>query len=137
MKPYEDCFQDNRRESEMPILTINGKSHTVESGKRLVLAIEEAGVRIGHRCGGNARCTTCRVEFEEGEPEQMTKAEFERLQAADLYGKVRLACQITCDHDMSVRPVMTDQNQPNWGGDTGPAPKEQITPEPEWMQPET
>ena len=41
----------------------------VASGKRLVLAIEQdAKVDVLHACGGNARCTTCRVEFIEGEP---------------------------------------------------------------------
>jgi photosystem II stability/assembly factor-like uncharacterized protein len=35
----------------------------VEDRKRLVNAIEkDAGVDILHACGGNARCTTCRVE---------------------------------------------------------------------------
>ncbi len=33
----------------------------VESGTRLVLALERNGVDILHRCGGNAKCTTCRV----------------------------------------------------------------------------
>ena len=39
----------------------------VPAGKKLVLAIEDAGVDILHRCGGNARCTTCRVELLEGD----------------------------------------------------------------------
>lgn len=118
----------------MPKLTVNGKTVEVEQGKRLVLAIEEAGVPIGHRCGGNARCTTCRVEFEEGEPSKMTKAEKERLTSANLLGAARLACQIELDHDMSVKPLMTADNQPKWDGDTGPTPKETITPEAEWLE---
>ena len=61
----------------MPKLTVEGFSTVdVETGKRLVLAIEQdAGVDILHACGGNARCTTCRVEFISGEPPQMTLAE--------------------------------------------------------------
>ena len=49
----------------MPKLTVEGfPTVDVETGKRLVLAIEQdAGVDILHACGGNARCTTCRVEF--------------------------------------------------------------------------
>ena len=48
----------------------------VEAGKRLVLAIEQdAQVDMLHACGGNARCTTCRVEFIAGEPRRMTAAE--------------------------------------------------------------
>ncbi|MEJ7654490.1 MAG: 2Fe-2S iron-sulfur cluster-binding protein [Chloroflexia bacterium] len=40
-------------------------------GRRLVLCIEDAGIDILHRCGGNARCTTCRVEILDGEPGPM------------------------------------------------------------------
>lgn len=38
-------------------------SFEVAAGKRLVNALEDAGIQILHRCGGNARCTTCRVQF--------------------------------------------------------------------------
>ena len=37
-------------------------------GKKLVLVLEDAGIDILHRCGGNARCTTCRVEVLAGDP---------------------------------------------------------------------
>jgi len=116
----------------MPKLTVDGKTADVAAGKRLVLAIEGTGVKIGHRCGGNARCTTCRVEFEAGEPTAMTRAEKEKLEERDLTGQVRLSCQILLTQDMSVRPVLTLDNNPDWG-DTGPPPNEDITPEPEWL----
>lgn len=116
----------------MPKLTIDGVTHEVEHGKRLVLAIEESGVRIGHRCGGNAKCTTCRVEFVEGEPETMTRAEFDKLTERDLLGKARLSCQIVCDHDMSLKTVMRADNQPQWKDDTGPAPDPAVMPESKW-----
>lgn len=119
----------------MPKLTMRGKTTDVELGKRLVLAIEESGVRIGHRCGGNARCTTCRVEFIAGEPEKMTEAEYARLHAADLLGSARLSCQITCQEDMTIEPLLTAENRPDWEGDTGPTPNENITPDPTWITP--
>ena len=61
----------------MPTLTVEGAGqYEVPQGKRLVLALtEEAGIDQLHACGGNARCTTCRVEFVAGEPEKMTVAE--------------------------------------------------------------
>ena len=67
----------------MPKLTVEGfPTVEVEDGKRLVLAIEQdAHVDVLHACGGNARCTTCRVEFIEGEPAQMTAAEQQVLAA--------------------------------------------------------
>ncbi len=104
----------------------------VEEGKRLVLAIEEdAGVDILHRCGSYAKCTTCRVEFVEGEPEEMTKAELEVLESRDLLGQVRLSCQALCDHDMKVRVLMTVSSTGLDG--PGPQPEPNITPDPEWV----
>lgn len=104
----------------------------VEDGKRLVLAIEEdAGVDILHRCGSYARCTTCRIQYIEGEPEKMTKAELEVLKKRDLLGEVRLSCQALCDHDMKVRPLMTVTSTGLDG--PGPKPERYITPEPEWV----
>jgi ferredoxin len=115
----------------MPILTVEGyPSVTVESGKRLVLAIEQdAHVDILHACGGFARCTTCRIEFVEGEPPQTTLAEKERLAARGLSG-VRLSCQIVCDHDMTVRAIsrLEGSGRP----DPGPTPESTITPTPQW-----
>jgi ferredoxin len=115
----------------MPKLTVEDAG-TVEvaDGRRLVLAIEQDGhVDIMHACGGFARCTTCRVEFIEGEPPRMTKAEKERLEARGLSG-VRLSCQIVCDHDMSLRVVnrLSTSGRP----DPGPTPELTITPPPEW-----
>jgi ferredoxin len=119
----------------LPKLTIDGQSHDVQAGKRLVLAIEEAGVHIGHRCGGNARCTTCRVEFQSGEPTTFTRAEWDKLKERDLLGQFRLSCQIVCDHDMAVHPVMTLETQASAGWtDTGPAPEPTVTPEASWIQ---
>jgi len=76
----------------------------VESGKRLVTALREAGIDQLHACGGKARCTTCRVEFVSGEPTKMTAAEKKILEERGLSG-VRLSCQILCEQDMEVRIV--------------------------------
>jgi ferredoxin len=116
----------------MPTIIVKGeKTLEVEPTKRLVLAIEDGGIDILHICGGNARCTTCRVNFFEGEPERMTVAERDRLQRNLLLGKVRLSCQILCDHDMTVQPVyrLSATNEE----DAGDRPKDYITPEPVWI----
>jgi ferredoxin len=107
---------------------VEGTTIDVADGTRLVSAVEAAGVEIGHRCGGNARCTTCRVAFAEGEPSTYTRAEYAKLSERDLLGQYRLACQIACDHDMTIAEVgMTKENQ-NWT-DTGPAVEPTVTPE--------
>ena len=116
----------------MPKLTVEGfNTVDVETGKRLVLAIEQdAGVDVLHACGGNARCTTCRVEFVSGEPAKMTKAEKMKLEERGLTG-VRLSCQIQCEQDMSVRAIsrLTGSGRP----DPGPTPAPTITPPAEWI----
>jgi ferredoxin len=116
----------------MPTLTVEGFAPaSVEPGKRLVLAIEQdAGVDILHACGGNARCTTCRVEFVSGEPPRMTRAERTRLDEKGLTG-VRLSCQIVCDHDMTVRAIsrLAGSGRP----DAGRTPEPTIQPPPEWI----
>ena len=90
----------------MPTLTVEGVgAYQVPADKRLVLALmDEAGIDQLHACGGNARCTTCRVEFVAGEPATKRDAETQVLAARGLTG-VRLSCQITCDHDMTVRII--------------------------------
>ncbi len=117
----------------MPQITVkDGKSFEAENGKRLILALEDAGVDILHRCGGYAKCTTCRVKFIEGEPDKMTVAERDRLAKDEgLLGEVRLSCQISCQHDMTVEPLMSKVNQNL--DDAGSRPEDAITPEPEWI----
>jgi ferredoxin len=102
---------DSRRwsaqETPMPIVTVEGeKSFEVEPGKKLVLAIEDAGIDIMHKCGGNARCTTCRVHVLSGEPSPMEELERERLaREADLAPDIRLSCQIRVESDLTVGVV--------------------------------
>lgn len=116
----------------MPQLTVEGfQTVNVESGKRLVLAIEQdAKVDILHACGGNARCTTCRVEFIAGEPAKHTAAEVQVLAAKGVTG-VRLSCQILCDHDMTVRAIsrLEGSGRP----DPGRTPESTITPPAVWV----
>ena len=116
----------------MPKLTVESfGSFDVPDGKRLVLALEQdAGVDQLHACGGNARCTTCRVEFVDGEPPRMTEAEKNKLAERGLTG-LRLSCQILCDRDMTVRAI--SRLEGSGRTDPGPTPSEEITPPPAWV----
>lgn len=100
-----------------------------QEGERLVLALERGGVDILHRCGGVARCTTCRVSFDEGEPDAMTVAEYDKLTEKGLLGTARLSCQIECAQGMSVTPLQTASSS---GLEPGKAPAANIEPEPQW-----
>lgn len=117
----------------MPNLTVEGVGQfEVPAGKRLVLALEdEAGIDQLHACGGQARCTTCRVNFTAGEPDKMTAAERDLLAARGLSG-IRLSCQINCDHDMTVQPI--SRLAGSGRKDAGARPADEIQPQPvEWV----
>ena len=119
----------------MPKLTVEQVGEfEVPQGKRLVLALEdEAKVDQLHACGGNARCTTCRVEFISGEPETMTEAEKTVLAAKGLVRPgLRLSCQIQVDRDMTVRAIsrLAGSGRP----DPGKRPADEIAPPPVWVQ---
>jgi len=75
--------------------------------------------------------TLLRIEYLEGEPEKMTRAELEVLEKRDLLGQVRLSCQTLSDHDKKVRVLMTVSSTGLDG--PGPHPESHITPEPEWV----
>jgi ferredoxin len=117
----------------MPRLTIENKGEfDVPQGKRLVLALtDEAGIDQLHACGGKSRCTTCRVEFIAGEPDQMTVAERDLLAAREANG-VRLSCQILCDHDMTVRVI--SRLEGSGRKDAGSPPGAEIEPPPVWIE---
>ena len=77
-----------------------------EQDTKLVLAIEDNGIDILHRCGGNARCTTCRVEVLEGDPGPIGEAEAAILATkADLNDRTRLSCQIRIMDDLHVKVI--------------------------------
>ncbi|MGH2613860.1 MAG: 2Fe-2S iron-sulfur cluster-binding protein [Thermomicrobiales bacterium] len=92
-------------------------------GQRLVLAIMDAGVDILHRCGGNARCTTCRVQVLAGDPGPMTEIEQAKLATLDdLPENMRLSCQVRCCDNLSVRILRRLTDNPDMS-DAGPQPE--------------
>ena len=116
----------------MPNLTVEDVGQfEVPEGKRVVLALEQdAKIDQLHACGGHARCTTCRVEFLDGEPDRMTVAERDVLAARGLSG-IRLSCQILCTQDMKVRAI--SRLAGSGRKDAGHAPAAEIEPPPQWI----
>jgi len=112
----------------LPRLTIDGVGEfEVEMGVRLVNALEDLGGEPLHRCGGYARCATCRVEFLTGEPETMTNAEKAKLESQKgNQEKYRLSCQITVNHDMHVKVLLPFSE--SGLSDPGSRPEDHITP---------
>lgn len=94
----------------MPRITADTAAGTVvfeaEANRKLVLALEDNGVDILHRCGGNARCTTCRVEVLDGDPGEIEDAERAILATkTDLGERTRLSCQIRVMDALHVKVV--------------------------------
>ena len=116
----------------MPKLTVEYVGvFEVPAGKRLVLGLtDEAGIDQLHACGGNAKCTTCKVEFVSGEPTKMAEAEKTVLTAKGLSG-VRLSCQMTCDEDMTLKAISRFAGSGRAG--PGNRPTDEIAPPPVWV----
>lgn len=107
--------------------TANGQiAFEAEAGRKLVLALEDNGIDILHRCGGNARCTTCRVEVMTGDPGEIGDPEKNVLATkTDLNDHTRLSCQMLVIDDLHVKVV----NQASVKGiDAGPRPADEPTP---------
>lgn len=117
----------------MPKLTVQGVGEfEVAAGKRLTQAlVDDAGTDQLHACGGNAKCTTCRVKFIAGEPDKITEAEKELLRVREISEPgVRLSCQIACDADMTVELI--SRLEGSGRADQGSPVADEIQPEPAW-----
>jgi ferredoxin len=106
----------------------------VPMGKRLINAIEDEGkVDQLHACGGNAKCTTCRVQFVAGKPATITQAEKDLLVARGLNTEpdIRLSCQLLIEHDMEVKIIsrLTGSGRV----DAGKRCADDINPPPAWV----
>ena len=120
----------------MPSLTVDGVgTFDVPKDKRLVLALEdEAGIDQLHACGGQARCTTCRVTVLSGLASPMTGAEIAVLKNKGLDGEpgLRLSCQMSMIADLTIRA------ESRLGGsgrkDAGNRPQDFIEPPPVFVQ---
>ena len=93
----------------MPTVQVEGRDDIkAVEGTKLVLALEDSGIDILHRCGGNARCTTCAVEVLSGNAGEIGEAEATVLRNKGIEdASVRLSCQIRLHHDVAVRLIKT------------------------------
>ncbi|MDE5414399.1 2Fe-2S iron-sulfur cluster-binding protein [Alkalihalobacterium chitinilyticum] len=106
----------------MAKITVPGHdSFEVTEGTKLVLALEDHGVDILHRCGGKAKCTTCRVEVLDGEFGELTDIEKTAFSAKGIDANYRLSCQVFVKSDATIKPMMTVSES---GLDAGPRPSD-------------
>lgn len=93
----------------MPHVTFlhsQGRSGVVAWNTTLLDAAKELGFPLNHDCGGNASCTTCRVEVQSG-GEHLSEIEFEEQDLLDREALSdswhRLGCQARVLGDVVVR----------------------------------
>ena len=84
----------------------------VEEGTKLALALEQNGVDVSHRCGGQAKCTTCRVSIAGDQP-PMGETERLSLEEDGVLGQFRLSCQIRVHSDLELEVLMR-ASQEGW-----------------------
>ena len=82
-----------------------------DRSETVLAASLRAGIPHSHACGGNARCSTCRVSVEAGLERCAPRGERERALALRLHfsPEVRLACQTTVSGDVCVRRLVLDE----------------------------
>jgi ferredoxin, 2Fe-2S len=102
----------------MPRVTFlhpDGRSGEVEANLSLLDAAKALGFRLNHDCGGNASCTTCRVEVQEGH-EQLSEIDFDEQDLLDREALSeawhRLGCQARVLGDVIVRVPETKWEAP-------------------------
>jgi class 3 adenylate cyclase len=82
----------------------------VAEGANVLDALVAAGVPVTRACGGNAKCSTCRVLVVDGEASCEPRPDDEQAMAARLGfdGCTRLACRLRVAGDVTVRRLVID-----------------------------
>lgn len=92
-----------------------GRSGEVERNLTLLEAAKSLGFALHHDCGGNASCTTCRVEVQMG-GENLSEIDFDEQDLLDREALSepwhRLGCQAKVLGDVVVRVPETKWVQP-------------------------
>ena len=76
--------------------------------KTILEQAREHNIPILSICGGNARCSTCRVVVLEGEVPPRNEKETQLAEKFGLPSTVRLSCQLKVSKDVSLRRLVVD-----------------------------
>lgn len=108
----------------MPKVTFihpEGRSGEVAADLTLLEAAEALGFPLNHDCGGNASCTTCRVEVQTG-AEHLSEIDFDEQDLLDREALSepwhRLGCQARIQGDVVVRVPEKKWEAPSAAGQT-------------------
>lgn len=88
----------------------DGRTIDVDGDTTLLRASLDNGIAHTHVCGGNAKCSTCRVLVTEGLGNCCARNEREARLAKDRHfsADIRLACQTTVSGDVTLRRLVLD-----------------------------
>lgn len=106
----------------------NEGTYEAEQGETILAASLKNGIPHMHVCGGNARCSTCRVLVVEGmenlsPPEDL---ELALTRKKDFDAKMRLACQTRVQGPVRVRRLVLDETDADIVvANSGPAGREE------------
>jgi len=95
----------------MKITYINEKTVEADKDQRLLDISLAHGIPHTHVCGGNARCSTCRIIVTEGAQNLSVPGEEEAALALrkGFPPDIRLACRAVAHGDVSIRRLVIDQ----------------------------
>lgn len=88
----------------------DNKAFSAKKGQTVLAAALKAGIPHTHACGGQARCSTCRVMVVQGVEHcsDPTWKETRIVRKLGFSPTFRLACQTTVDGDVTVRRLVLD-----------------------------
>ena len=89
----------------------DGADVEIAPDKTVLQAAIEGHIPLSHICGGQTRCTTCRVRVLEGIENCNPRTDQEQLVADQSHfpENVRLGCQTTVNGDVSLRRLVVDE----------------------------
>lgn len=97
----------------MPTVLYVLEEQTVEAnpGETILQVSLRAGIPHAHACGGNARCSTCRILIVDGVENCVARNEKEQKLAERLHfpRDIRLACQTACSDNVALRRLVLDE----------------------------
>jgi adenylate cyclase len=108
-----EAFETTTPKQVFQIDFLKEKEITIQDGQSILSASLESGIPHYHECGGNARCSTCRILVVEGSEHLCERNEKEialgkRLHMPD---EIRLACQTTVNGGpVKVRRIIRDKS---------------------------
>ena len=90
--------------------TLDQRTIEVDPAETILQVSLRSGIPHAHACGGNARCSTCRVLILEGVEHCDPRNDKEQMLAERLHFKseIRLACQTTIRKEVTLRRLVLD-----------------------------